>query len=766
MKRIGIVTFMALQLTAQNPVLRQGSSPSGDVDFSGANTTKPVRTGATLPGSCTASELFFLTNVGLHQCVKGKFAPLGNGGTWGTVGGAIAAQTDLWNALQNKQPVLNGTPSQYVRGDGSLGALAPSATIDTTNASNITQGTLPPAVLPNPTTSTAGGLYAAQATAHQWLSYVDASGQQHFSQPDAGDITTTSPGGVQRTQSDKNAETVSMKDFGGICDGNGNSGAGTDNAAAVLAAIAAVPAGGTVLFPSFGCGTYGYTVGPLGVIVKPVTLDFGGSSIYVKANAAPWMTVGYPGPNGHLQLKNGVLSPFTGYVPTDVLVIDGASNSEYEHVTFGYLKATHAIVWHKAAYGVVFHNCQFNSNDAPSTVYYSYRLSDSGNYYTLNATIDRSDFSGIATGRCIGIEGGSLSVVHSVVESCAGGGIEHIEDYAPWGMTMNLTNLNIEGGHFEHNELFNLKFPHAVAPNYFQSNVKVDSSVFMATGGAAMMNLGGITNAHLSGNWSDSGCITGDPTRVQGTLIAHNNEVQSISGTCDANTKGLIDTSISSLLARQGSFHSQLWSDYMGFSVLNPYVMQQLSSTAGSKIVSFVDNTNTEKAYVTREGNVFGNFFGSINGAAIPLSQPSVGTNASGQFVAGAGQILGAYCGGTITSNATVNLFGDVGHPASGSAACTNVTAGAAGVPLRAGTIKNLRVRDLIVSGTASSGVVTVWKNNIQQTMTCTLGTSTACSDLTHSFTIADGDFVGIRVQSTAASGDTLGNIFASVQLF
>jgi hypothetical protein len=75
-------------------------------------------------------------------------------------------------------------------------------------------------------------------------------------------------------------------------------------------------------------------------------------------------------------------------------------------------------------------------------------------------------------------------------------------------------------------------------------------------------------------------------------------------------------------------------------------------------------------------------------------------------------------------------------------------------------------VRDLIVSGTASSGVVTVWKNNIQQTMTCTLGTSTACSDLTHSFTIADGDFVGIRVQSTAASGDTLGNIFASVQLF
>jgi hypothetical protein len=507
-------------------------------------------------------------------------------------------------------------------------------------------------------------------------------------------------------------------------------------------------------------------VGPLGVVVKPVTLDFGGSSIYVKANAVPWMTAGYSGPNGHLQLKNGVLSPFTGYVPTDVLVIDGASNSEYEHVTFAYLKAAHAIVWHKAAYGVVFHNCQFNSNDAPSTVYYSYRVSDGGNYYSLNATIDRSDFSGVATGRCIGIEGGSLSVVHSVIESCTGGGIEHIEDYAPWGMTMNLTNLKIDGVHFEHNGVFNLKFPHALPPNYFQSNVKVDSSVFVASGGAAMMNLGGITNVNLAGNWSDSGCITGDPTRVQGTLTAHNNEIQSVSGTCDPNTKGLIDTSISSLLARQGSFHSQLWSDYMGFSVLNPYVMQQLSSTAGSKIVSFVDNTNTEKAFVTREGTISGNLVGTVNGSAIPVSQPSLGTNASGQFVAGAGQILGAYCGGTITSNATINLFGDVGHPASGSAACTNVTAGAAGVPLRAGTIKSLRVRDLNVSNTTGSGVVTVWKNNVKQTMTCTLGTGTACNDLVNSFTVADGDFVGIRVQSTATSGDTLGNIFASVQLF
>ena len=137
MKRTGIILMLALRLMAQNPVLRQGSSPSGDVDFSAANSTRPARSGGVLPSSCVAGEVFFLTNVGLHQCVKGKLAPVGNGGTWGTVGGAISAQGDLWNALQSKQGRLAGTQSQYVRGDGSLAALAASATTDTTQASNV-----------------------------------------------------------------------------------------------------------------------------------------------------------------------------------------------------------------------------------------------------------------------------------------------------------------------------------------------------------------------------------------------------------------------------------------------------------------------------------------------------------------------------------------------------------------------------------------------------------------------------------------------------
>jgi hypothetical protein len=67
---------------------------------------------------------------------------------------------------------------------------APSATADTTNASNITAGTLPGARLPLPTSSTLGGLYGLTvATAHSWVQYIDTLGVQHLTQPSFSDLT-------------------------------------------------------------------------------------------------------------------------------------------------------------------------------------------------------------------------------------------------------------------------------------------------------------------------------------------------------------------------------------------------------------------------------------------------------------------------------------------------------------------------------------------------------------------------------------------------
>jgi parallel beta-helix repeat protein len=271
MKRIGIVTFLAVQLVAQNPVVRQGSSPSGDVDFSNANTTKPARTGGTLPGACTANELFFLTNVGLHQCVKGKFAAVGNGGTWGTVGGAISAQTDLWNTLQNKQPLLKGTQSQYVRGDGSLGALAPSAAIDTTDTSNV-----------------------------------------KYTSPGAG--------AVQRTQADKNSDTVSVKDYGAT-------GAGVVNETAYFtAAVNSVSAsGGTVTVP---CGTY--KISNLS-IPAGVTLNGNGKCSILKKNAnGPILTLTGANPAVLSMYFDGNYASYSG----NTVVLYYTTNASVKNSTF------------------------------------------------------------------------------------------------------------------------------------------------------------------------------------------------------------------------------------------------------------------------------------------------------------------------------------------------------------------------------------------------------------------------------------------------
>lgn len=132
-----IPLFLALPLAAQNPVVRQGTSPTGAIDFTGAATTMPLRIATTLPSSCAAGELLFLLNAGVYQCVNGTFAATGNGGTWGTIGGTLANQTDLWNALQAKQPLMTiGTAGQYVRGDGSLGTLAAGSNVTLTSSGN------------------------------------------------------------------------------------------------------------------------------------------------------------------------------------------------------------------------------------------------------------------------------------------------------------------------------------------------------------------------------------------------------------------------------------------------------------------------------------------------------------------------------------------------------------------------------------------------------------------------------------------------------
>jgi hypothetical protein len=204
LRRCSTLLILALPLVAQNQVIRQGASPTGAVDFTGATTTKPLRIVTTLPTSCAAGELLYLLNTGVFHCINGAFVATGNGGTWGTIGGTVANQTDLWNALQAKQPLMTiGSAGQYVRGDGSLGTLAAGSNVTFTQSGSALTISAPG--------GGGGGLaLAGTPVTNNLLSYNGAAAADSGVAVTGGVVTaagfqSTGAGGTQITISEGNA---------------------------------------------------------------------------------------------------------------------------------------------------------------------------------------------------------------------------------------------------------------------------------------------------------------------------------------------------------------------------------------------------------------------------------------------------------------------------------------------------------------------------------------------------------------------------------
>lgn len=116
------------------------------------------------------------------------------------------------------------------------------------------------------------------------------------------------------------------------------------------------------------------------------------------------------------------------------------------------------------------------------------------------------------------------------------------------------------------------------------------------------------------------------------------------------------------------------------------------------------------------------------------------------------------FCTGTVATAATEFLNG---------AACSGASAATARIVVpSAGQIANLRVfSSAAVVGGTSVDVLTVLKNGVATSLTCTIAAAgTTCNDVTHAFIVAAGDV--LTFSFVTATSDTAANITAGVERF
>jgi hypothetical protein len=120
---------------------------------------------------------------------------------------------------------------------------------------------------------------------------------------------------------------------------------------------------------------------------------------------------------------------------------------------------------------------------------------------------------------------------------------------------------------------------------------------------------------------------------------------------------------------------------------------------------------------------------------------------------------LSGVCTGVATASQTLGLY-DTG-PNVTATTCTSTNIGTGIAMKRAGTAYALKGTATAAGTAAGSGVMTVLKNGAGTAITCTYGTTTACTDIAHNFTFVAGD--RLSIQFTTQAAETLAGVNAQV---